>query len=457
MDYYKLVELQKAYFEVGETRSITFRKNQLQKLRDLITENQDQITKTVYRDLQKPEMEVLSAEILPLLDEIDCHLKYLDSWAKTKSVWANLISLPSKNEIRRFPYGLTFIIGAWNYPVNLLLTPLVGAISGGNCAVLKPSELAPATSAMIRKLVNSAFDRQYITVVEGGVDVNQALLDQPFNKIFFTGSSRVGKIVMEKAAQNLTPVTLELGGKSPVVVHKDADIKTTAKRIVWGKFMNAGQTCIAPDFVLVHDQVKDELVTQIKKAIKKLYGKNPLESDDYGKIINQKHFQRISNLMTGANILHGGDVEAHNNRIAPTVVDGVDWEHPVMKEEIFGPILPIMTYGDHKHPKDLLRTLPAPLALYIFSDNDSFIESIITQIPHGGTCVNDVIMHITNPALPFGGTGNSGMGQYHGEYSFDCFTRPHAIMRRKIWPDPSFRYPPFGIRKLFMLKKFFMR
>lgn len=457
MDYYKLIELQRAYFEIGETRSVAFRKSQLQKLRDLVTENQKEITKTVYNDLHKPEMEVLSTEILPLLDEIDYHLKHLESLAKTKSVWANLISLPSKNEVRRFPYGLTFIIGAWNYPINLLLSPLVGAISGGNCAILKPSEMAPATSALIRKLINSSFDREYITVVEGGIDVNQSLLEQPFDKIFFTGSSRVGKIVMEKAAQKLTPVTLELGGKSPAVVHKDADIKTTAKRIVWGKFMNAGQTCIAPDFVLVHDQVKEELVTQIKKAIKKFYGKKPLESGDYGKIINQQNFQRISNLMTGANILHGGDVDAHNHKIAPTVIDGIDWEHPVMKEEIFGPILPIMTYGDHKHPKDLLRALSAPLALYIFSENESFIESLITQLPHGGTCVNDVIMHITNPALPFGGSGSSGMGQYHGQYSFDCFTRPHAIMRRKIWPDPSFRYPPFGISKLYLLKKLFMR
>jgi aldehyde dehydrogenase (NAD+) len=351
---------------------------------------------------------------------------------------------------------VSLIIGAWNYPVNLLLLPLVGAISGGNCAVLKPSELAPATSSLIRRMISSTFSRSYIHVVEGGVDVNQELLDQSFDKIFFTGSTRVGKIVMEKAAQKLTPVTLELGGKSPAVVHKDADIKTAARRIAWGKYMNAGQTCIAPDFVLVHQQEKDEMVQQLKKAIKKFYGKHPEKSNDYGRIINGGHFDRLRGLMTDANILHGGTTDESDRFIAPTIIDGVDWEHPIMKEEIFGPILPIMTYGDQKGPVELLRPMPDPLALYIFSESDEFVDRLITQIPHGGTCVNDVIMHIANPYLPFGGSGASGMGQYHGKYSFECFTRPHAVMRRATWPDPSFRYPPFG-KKLFLLKKLFLR
>ena len=354
------------------------------------------------------------------------------------------------------PFGVSLIIGAWNYPVNLLLLPLVGAISGGNCAILKPSELAPATSSLIRRMIGETFDRSYIHVVEGGVDVNQQLLDLSFDKIFFTGSSRVGKIVMEKAAKTLTPVTLELGGKSPAVVHKDADIKTAASRIAWGKFMNAGQTCIAPDFVLVHRQEKDEFIKHLKKAIRKFYGKKPKESKDYGRIINSSHFERLSNLMTDAHFIHGGDADEAERYIEPTIVDGVDWEHPIMKEEIFGPILPVMTYGDQKTPLELLRTLPSPLALYIFSEDDEFTDALIDNLPHGGTCVNDVVMHIVNPYLPFGGSGASGMGQYHGKYSFECFTRPHAVMRRSIWPDPSFRYPPFG-KKLYLLKKLFLR
>lgn len=456
MNYGELVRDQRKFFEEGSTRSISFRKKNLEKLRAMLVIHEQELSEAVRRDLHKPEMEVVIAEIVTILDEIDLHLKKLDSWAKPKKAWANLISLPSKNEVRRMPYGTSLIIGAWNYPVNLLLLPLVGAISGGNTAILKPSELAPATSSLIRRMISGTFNRSYIHVVEGGVNVNQELLDQSFDKIFFTGSSRVGKIVMEKAAQHLTPVTLELGGKSPAVVHKDADIKTAARRIAWGKFMNAGQTCIAPDFVLVHRQEKDELMKHLKKAIRKYYGRKPIESKDYGRIINNSHFERLLNLMTDANVVQGGERDAEQRYIEPTIVDGVDWEHPIMKEEIFGPILPVIVYGDQKSPLELLRPMPSPLALYIFSEDEVFADHLITNLPHGGTCLNDVIMQIANPHLPFGGSGASGMGQYHGKYSFECFTRPHAVMRRSNWPDPSFRYPPFG-KKLFLLKKLFLR
>jgi len=456
MNYEELVRDQKTFFESGKTRDIDFRKKNLEKLRAMLVIHEKELSEAEQSDLKKPEMEVVSAEIVTILEEIDLHLKKLESWAKPQKAWANLLSLPSRNEIRHMPYGVSLIIGAWNYPVYLLMLPLVGAISGGNCAILKPSELAPATSSLLRRMISGTFDRSYIHVVEGGVDVNQELLDQSFDKIFFTGSTRVGKIVMEKAAKQLIPVTLELGGKSPAVVHKDADIKTAARRIAWGKFMNAGQTCIAPDFVLVHRQEKDELVNQLTKAIKKYYGRKPEKSKDYGRIINNGHFERLTNLMVDSHILHGGKTDIEDRYIEPTILDGVDWEHPIMKEEIFGPILPIMTYGDQKLPLDLLRQLPSPLALYIFSDEDQFTDKLINQLPHGGTCVNDVIMQIANPHLPFGGSGASGMGQYHGKYSFKCFTRPHAVMHRSIWPDPSFRYPPFG-KKLYLLKKLFLR
>lgn len=451
----RLVHDQRTYFEEGNTLSISFRKENLKKLREMLIIHEKELCEAAHKDLRKPEMEVVS-EILPILDELDYHLKKLDGWAKTKKVRANILSLPSKNEVRRMPLGVTLIIGAWNYPILLTMLPLVGAVSGGNCVVIKPSEMAPATSALLRKLIGKTFNRQYISVVEGGVDENQELLDQPFNKIFFTGSTRVGKIVMEKAAQKLIPVTLELGGKSPAIVHKDSDIKTAARRVAWGKFMNAGQTCIAPDYVLVHHEVKNELIQHLKKAIKKYYGKNPSKSEDFGRIITQKHFERLSNLMKNAKVLHGGETNENDRYIEPTIIGDIDWGHPVMEEEIFGPILPVMTYGDQKTPIEYLRPLASPLAIYIFADDKSFIENIITNIPHGGTCVNDVIMHIANPNLPFGGVGNSGMGQYHGEYSFECFTRPHAVMRRSVWPDPSFRYPPFG-KKLFLLKKLFLR
>ena len=451
----RLVHEQRAYFEHGHSRDIAFRKDSLKELRAMLLGHEKELCEAAHKDLRKPEMEVVS-EIIPIIDEIDYHLKKIDGWAKTKKVRANLISLPSKNEIRRMPYGVTLIIGPWNYPILLTMLPLVGAISGGNCAVVKPSELAPETSALLRKLISKTFSRQYITFVEGSEDTTQDLLEQPFNKIFFTGSTRVGKIVMEKAAQKLIPVTLEMGGKSPVIVHKDADIKIAARRIAWGKFMNAGQTCIAPDYVLVHHEVKNELIQHLKEAIKKYYGKNPVKSEDFGRIITQSHFERLSNLMKNAKILHGGETNDNERYIEPTVIGDIDWGHPVMKEEIFGPILPIMTYGDQKTPVEYLRPLPSPLAIYIFAGDKAFIEYIITNIPHGGTCVNDVIMHIANPNLPFGGVGNSGMGQYHGEYSFECFTRPHAVMRRSIWPDPSYRYPPFG-KKLLLLRKLLLR
>ncbi|MFU8812218.1 MAG: aldehyde dehydrogenase [Balneolaceae bacterium] len=451
-----LLKRQRTTFEAGTTRSVRYRKEQLHKLRAAVLEQTDRLTAAMARDLAKPEMESISAEIVTVLDEIDVHLKHLEGWAKPESARANLISLPSSGEVHRQPYGVTLIIGAWNYPVHLVLMPLIGAISGGNTAVVKPSELAPHTSTAVRELLESAFDDAYIAVAEGGVQQTQELLDQPFDKIFFTGSTRVGKIVMEKAAAHLTPVTLELGGKSPAVVHKDADIPTAAKRIIWGKCMNAGQTCIAPDFALVHESVKAAFLDEAKAAIRTFYGSDPAASPDFGRIINDDHFNRITELMKGATVVAGGQTDADTRYIAPTILAPVTFSHPIMKEEIFGPVLPVLTYTDQNPPLTLLRQLPPPLALYLFSSDSLFTDRLIEHLPHGGTCVNDVVMHITNPNLPFGGCGPSGMGHYHGRYSFDCFTRPHAVMRRNVWPDPSFRYPPFG-KKLYFLKKLLLR
>ena len=456
MQYDQLLQNQRSFFQSGKTRDLKFRKKNLQILRDAITGNEDILTEALYNDLRKSRFEAVTAEIMTLLDEIDHHLKYLDSWMKPESVRPNLVSLPSSNTIRRVPFGVAYIIGAWNYPVQLSLMPLIGAISAGNCAVVKPSELSPHTSSALSELINNRFKRDYVTVVEGGVEVSQELLELNFDKIFFTGSTRVGKIVMQKAAQNLTPVTLELGGKSPAVVHKDADIKTAARRIIWGKMMNTGQTCIAPDFALVHSDIKSELLKYAAESIQNFYGTDPQKSDDYGRIINQKHFDRITGLLKDVNIVHGGKSDQTDLYIEPTIIEGAGLDHPVMNEEIFGPLLPVLTFDQPDDAIELLRKLPAPLAFYIFSENDKFVQNLTENLPHGGACINDVIMHISNTNLPFGGVGNSGMGQYHGQYSYECFTRPQAMMKRKTWPDPSFRYPPFGNR-LSLLKKLIIR
>ncbi|MEX0647364.1 MAG: aldehyde dehydrogenase family protein [Balneolaceae bacterium] len=456
MNMNQLIEKQHIFFESGATRDLSFRKQQLKKLKSMLVNHQDELCKAVYSDLRKPAREVVSTELITIVDEINFHLKNLDSWSKPQNAAANLLTLPSKNEVRRVPFGVALIIGTWNYPVSQLILPVAGAISGGNCMVLKPSELAAATSSTLTRLIGDTFEPDYISIIEGGVEISQTLLDLPFNKIFFTGSSRVGKIVMGKAARQLIPVTLELGGKSPAIVHKDADIQSSAKRIMWGKCLNAGQICISPDFVLVHEERKDEFIEHAKSAVEELYGKNPKTSPDYGRIINQHHYQRVLKLLEGTHIITGGETDAGEKYIEPTIVDGVGWEHPVMQEEIFGPVLPVVTYSGDKEPASLLRYKPSPLALYIFSRDDSFIENTITQIPHGGTCINDVIMHIANPNIPFGGTGNSGIGQYHGKYSFEAFTRPHAVMRRKTWPDPSVRYPPYD-SKISLLNKLFMK
>lgn len=456
MNTEQILNSQRDFFDSGATRDIPFRKEQLDDLKTMLNNHQEELCEAVYHDLKKSAQEVITTELVTIMDEINIHMKNLDQWAKPENMPANLLTMPSKNQVRRVPFGLTLIIGTWNYPISQLILPVVGAISGGNCCFLKPSELAPATSSVLSRLIRNTFKPEYIAIAEGGAELSQGLLSLPFDKIFFTGSSRVGKIVMKKAAEQLIPVTLELGGKSPAIVHKDADIKAAAKRIMWGKTMNAGQICISPDYLLIHEEKKDEFVAHAATAIKEFFGDDPKTSPDYGRIINQDHFQRITNLLDDVHILSGGSSDAGEKYIEPTILDGVDWNHPVMQDEIFGPLLPVLTFSKEYEPVTTLRGKPSPLAIYIFSGSDSFTENIINNIPHGGTCINDVIMQIANPNIPFGGSGNSGMGQYHGKYSFETFTRPHSVMRRKTWPDPSLRYPPYS-KQLSMLTKLFMR
>ena len=454
----EILDKQRAFFRTGATQSLAWRKEHLRQLRVLLTSNETEIAAALHTDLRKSESEVIATELFPVLDEIDYHLKRLDRWMQPEKVRSSLLTEPSKSEIRRVPFGCALIIGTWNYPLNLILLPLVGSISGGNCAVLKPSELAPATSRLVKKLISERFDEHFIAVVEGGAEVAEGLLSLRFDTIFFTGSPHIGKIVMQKAAENLIPVTLELGGKSPAIVHKDADIKKAARRVMWGKLINCGQTCIAPDFLLVHESVKAAFLEEAASAVRKFFGRNPQKAEDYGRIISGRHHERLVRLMSDPDlhVIFGGGYDVADKYIEPTLLDGVSWDHPLMKEEIFGPILPVLTFTDPEPVIDQLQAMENPLALYVFTASDSFAERILREVPHGGSCINDTIMHIVNPNLPFGGAGTSGIGQYHGRYSFEAFTRPQSVMRRGLFPDPSFRYPPYK-RTKFFLKKFLLR
>lgn len=449
-----LTNSQKTYFQSGDTLDLSFRLEMLGKLRKLLTENYDQLCDAIYRDFGKPEFESYGAEIATLLQEIDHHTENLKKWSAAKSVKGSMLIFPSRNKIYYQPYGSVLIIGTWNYPVYLLLLPLVGAISAGNCIVLKPSELAPETSGTITRLIDKYFDSRYLAVVEGGVETGEELLKQKFDYIFFTGSSRVGKIVMKAAAEHLTPVTLELGGKSPAIVHKDADPKIAARRIWWGKYLNAGQTCVAPDFVAVHKSVEDPFIHHSKKVLDEFFNKKDPDQQSYTKIVNNDHYQRLVDLLSTADPIIGGETDSDSRHIYLTLVK-VDWDHTLMQDEIFGPILPIIVYDDFDNLTRRLYDMPSPLALYLFTDSDHIKESVIRSIPFGGGCINDTISHFGTSSLPVGGIGPSGMGNYHGKHSFDTFSHQKSILEKPLWPDLTFRYPPYSERSLSLIKKYF--
>ncbi|PTM57822.1 aldehyde dehydrogenase [Desmospora activa] len=434
-------EEQQLFFQSGRTREMDFRLQQLDALRNAIKKYEPQVLEALRQDLNKSEMEAYATEVGYLLEEIKFTRKHLRSWAKPQKVKTGKIHLGSKSLIYPEPYGVSLIIAPWNYPFQLALAPLIGAIAAGNCAVIKPSELTPHTSKLLAELVADTFAPEYVTVMEGEVDTSTALLEQPFDFIFFTGSVAVGRIVMEAAAKNLTPLTLELGGKSPAIISEDANLTLAAKRIAWGKFLNAGQTCVAPDYLLVHESVKTELVSEIRKTITSFYGEDPLRNLDYGRIVNQKHFERLTSFLQEGDVIVGGQTDPASLRIAPTVLDGVTWENAVMQEEIFGPILPVLSYRDLAEVVKMVNHHPKPLALYYFSENRSQQDTILEQISFGGGCINDTFLHLATPYLPFGGVGNSGMGSYHGKYSFDCFSHHKSILKQTTRFDVSFRYP----------------
>ncbi|MFS0653997.1 aldehyde dehydrogenase [Bacillus sp. 179-C3.3 HS] len=413
----------------------------LRNLKAAIKQHEKDILQALAHDLHKSEQEAYTTEIGMVYEEINHTVKHLHKWAKPTRVKTPLTHIGSKSMIIKEPYGSVLIVAPWNYPFQLAFSPLVGAISAGNAVTLKPSELTPQVSQVIRTIVEQVFHEDQAVVVEGGVDVSTELLKLPFDYIFFTGSVAVGKIVMEAAAKHLTPVTLELGGKSPCLVMPDADIKLAAKRITFGKFTNAGQTCIAPDYLLVHESVKDELLREMTACIQDFYGGEPETHPHFGKNVSQRHFDRLSQFLSNGTIVTGGQRNIEELKIAPTILDHITWEDPIMQEEIFGPILPVMTFESLDEVTNMIKARPKPLALYLFTTSKKTESYVLDNLSFGGGCINDTLMHVATPYLPFGGVGESGMGRYHGKDSFFTFTHEKSVLRQTNRFDFSFRYP----------------
>lgn len=451
MDFNAIFKSQKDFFNAQKTKDLSFRKRNLEKLRDLVIQNEYQLNKAIAKDFSKSAFETYLTEITVILKDIEYYLKHLDTLARPKTKTTNLANLPGSSKIYADPLGVVLVIGAWNYPYQLSICPLVAAIATGNCCILKPSELPANTMRVLAKMINGNFDTAFLHVVEGGVEATTALLKQPFDKIFFTGSPKVGRIVYEAAAKNLTPVVLELGGKSPAIVTANANIDIAAKRIVWGKFLNAGQTCVAPDYVVVDENVKDALLQKIKHYIIKTNYR--LGAPHYTKIINERNFDRLMSLVDHNKIYLGGVFSKSDLHIAPLVMDNVTWDDAVMQEEIFGPILPILTYSSFQETILDIAQKEKPLAAYLFSNDSKEKEQFLNTISFGGGCINDVIVHFTNENMPFGGVGNSGIGSYHGKFGFDAFTHQKSVVSRATWGEPNVKYPPYSENKKKWIKR----
>ncbi len=455
MNIRDVVEAQRQFAAAGQAKNIDFRKQQLRKLKAILQQNEPLLYQAIYDDFKKSKFETYLTELALLYQEINLAIKRVDKWAKLKKVRTELPSQPGKSFIIPEPYGTTLIIGAWNYPYNLTLLPLVSALAAGNTSILKPSELCKNTSSIMAQIINQNFDSAYLYVVEGGVEVTHELLSYRFDKLFFTGSTAVGKIVAKAAAEYLTPLTLELGGKSPCLVFADADLKLSAQRIVWGKFLNAGQTCIAPDYLLVEAAIYLPFLDELKKQITKIVGANPLESESYVRIINQNHVQRLKKLIDPQKLFTGGQVIEAENYIEPTILKDVTFADEVMKDEIFGPILPVISFTDLDAVLEEIKKRPSPLAFYIFGKNSALQTQIIHAVPFGGGCINDVVMHISNPHLPFGGVGDSGMGSYHGEFGFKTFSHFKSILKKPFWFELPVKYAPYSKLKFRLIHALF--
>lgn len=438
-----LVSEQRAFFASGKTLCVCRRKEALKKLYAAIVSREKELTDALQKDLGKSDFESYMCEIGLVLDEISYMLKHIERFAQEKRVRTPLAQFASRSYVKPSPYGVVLIMSPWNYPFLLTIDPLVDALAAGNTAVIKPGAYAPATALAIKELIESTFPREYVSVVTGGRAENACLLDQKFDYIFFTGSKTVGKEVMRKAAEHLTPVTLELGGKSPCIVDKTANLALAAKRIAFGKYLNCGQTCVAPDYVLCHTSVRDRFLELLKAEIVRQYGKEPLQNVDYGRIINQKHFERVSSLIDEDKTVHGGAANPEALQIAPTVMSNVTWNDAVMGEEIFGPVLPVLTFETIDEVIQTVNSHDRPLALYIFSSNKKNIRRVTSKCAFGGGCVNDVIIHLATAHMGFGGVGESGMGAYHGKVGFDTFSHKKSIVDKKTWIDLPMRYQPY--------------
>ena len=442
------------FFNSGNTQSYAFRKEQLNRLKSSILKHEQDLYDALYTDLKKSPEEVWVTETGMVISELNTAIKKLSKWMKPKRVSTNLLNLPSRSRILSEPLGVVLIIAPWNYPFQLLINPLIGAIAAGNCVVLKPSEFAPATDAVMKKIIEETFPKEYILYVQGdGAAVIPEMMNNfTFDHVFYTGSTAVGKIIYKMAADKLTPVTLELGGKSPCVVESDANIKVAARRIAMTKFSNAGQMCVAPDYVLVHESVKEKFIDSMKESIENFFSSTPEESYNYGKIINAKQFDRLNNYLQQGKVAHGGRTDKEKLFIEPTLLTDVSMNADVMKDEIFGPILPIFSFNEKEEALKIIQQHPNPLSFYVYTSNSTKESDWLKAVPAGGSCVNNSSWHLTNHNLPFGGRGFSGIGNYHGHFSFDTFSHKKAVMKTPTWFDPNIKYPPFK-GKLNLFKK----
>lgn len=454
MEMNVIVEKQKAFFEKNRTKSYEFRQKALLRLKRTIMYYEKEIEEALRQDLGKSDFEAYMTEVGMTLSELNYVEKHLRSWIKERSVLTPLAHFPAKSFEVPEPYGTVLIMAPWNYPFMLCMEPLIGAIAAGNCCVIKPSAYAPQTSAVIKKILSCIFPEEFVAAVEGGREENIALLEQKFDYIFFTGSKAVGKIVLEKAAKNLIPVTLELGGKSPCIVDETANLKLAAKRLVFGKYLNSGQTCVAPDYLLVQENVKDKFLEYLKYWIDRMFGSEPLKNQDYSRIINEKHYERIMKLIEGETIIKGGYGNKERLFIAPTILDNITEKSPIMQEEIFGPVLPVLTYQYLKEAEDFIKKGEKPLALYFFTGKKQREKKILKEVSFGGGCINDTIIHLATSRMGFGGVGASGMGSYHGKRSFDTFSHTKNIVKRYQGIDLPIRYQPYTSGKKKLLRLF---
>ncbi len=444
----------RTFFRSGTTQAVDWRKRQLKLLKEGIKESEKQILDALFEDLGKSDFEGFATELGLVYTEIDNHIKYLDSWTRKHRVRGTLLSFPSKAYTVSIPLGLVLIMSPWNYPFQLSIAPLVSAMAAGNCVIVKPSRYSSHTSKVLESLLAKLYPSNYVTVFQGGSEMNQELLSHRYDHIFFTGSPTVGRVVMEAAAKYLTPVTLELGGKSPAIVEEDSDLALSARRIIWGKCLNAGQTCIAPDYVLVERSAASSLIEEMKKAITMMFGSDPLHAADLPHIINDRHFNRLIALFEEGTLAYGGQIDPKTLKIAPTLITDVELSGSLMRDEIFGPILPILTYESFDQAIKYVQAREHPLALYLFTNNKEHQEYVVRNVSYGGGCINDTVMHLSNSHLPFGGVGSSGMGSYHAKEGFDTFSHKKSVLESKRWLEVRLRYAPYR-GKLSLIKRLF--